>query len=166
MNLPTRYTSSMFTTGQLQKLFGADRTIPIEERVDSAVKRVQKLSASAKSEVGKTSLIGSSTVKRGGAAGRGGINYNGGRQRNYDRDFRQRDFFYGISSNGASGSYGDSGNGRDSGQRTCFICRSTGIRPSNVLKATSLKLCASFPNGKCVLKPVGCVSWSSPSDVA
>ena len=25
-----------------------------------------------------------------------------------------------------------------------------GIRPSSVLKATSLKLCASFPNGKCV----------------
>ena len=41
-----------------------------------------------------------------------------------------------------------------------------GIKPSNVLRATSLKLCASFPNGKCVLKPVGCVSWSSPSDVA
>ena len=25
-----------------------------------------------------------------------------------------------------------------------------GIRPSSVLKATSLKLCASFPSGKCV----------------
>ncbi len=25
-----------------------------------------------------------------------------------------------------------------------------GIRPSSVLRATSLKMCASFPNGKCV----------------
>ncbi len=33
-----------------------------------------------------------------------------------------------------------------------------GTRPSGVLRATSLKMCASFPIGKCDLKPVGCVS--------
>ena len=107
-------------------LFGADRTIPIEDRVDNAVKRVQKLSAAAEATVGKTGRGGSSAVKRGGAAGRGGSSYNGGRQRNYDSDYRQRDYSYGRSSNGASGSYGGSGNNRDSGQRTCFICGSTG----------------------------------------
>ena len=33
-----------------------------------------------------------------------------------------------------------------------------GIRPSSVLRATSLKLCF-FPERKMCLKPVGCVSW-------
>jgi len=69
-------------------LFGADRIILIEERVDSAVKRVQKLTAAAKAAVGKTGCGGFSTVKRGGAAGRGGSTYNGGKQRKYDNDFR------------------------------------------------------------------------------
>ena len=89
MNQPTRSISSMFTTGELQKLFfgdnlfGADRTIPIEERVDGAVKRVQKISTSAKAAVGKTSRGGSSSCMRGGAAGRGGSNiYIGDRQMN------------------------------------------------------------------------------------
>ncbi len=60
-------------------LFGADRTIPIEDRVDNAVKRVQKLSAAAKAAMGKTGRGGSSTVKRDGATSRGGSSYNGGR---------------------------------------------------------------------------------------
>jgi hypothetical protein len=33
-------------------LFWADRTIPVEERVDNAVKRLQNLSAAAKAAVG------------------------------------------------------------------------------------------------------------------
>jgi len=76
--------------------------------------------------MGKTCRGGSSTIKRGEAAGRGGISYNGGMQRNYDNDFMQRNFSYGRSNNGAFGSNGGSGNGRDSGQRTCSICGSTG----------------------------------------
>ena len=83
-------------------------------------------SAAAKAAVGKTGRGGSSIVKRGGAARRGGISNIGGKQRNYDNDFRQRDFSYGRSDNGASGSYGGNGNGRDNGQRTCFICGSIG----------------------------------------
>jgi hypothetical protein len=33
-------------------LFGADITIPVEERVDNAVKRVQKLTTTAKAAMG------------------------------------------------------------------------------------------------------------------
>jgi hypothetical protein len=119
------YNGTVAETFLGDNLFGADRTIPIEDRVDIAVKRVQKLSAAAKAAVGKTGRGGSSAVKRGGAVGRGGSSYNGARQRNYDSDFRQRDFSCGRSNNEASGSYGGSGNGRDSGQRTCFICGPT-----------------------------------------
>ena len=119
------YNGTVAETFLGDNLFGADRTIPIEDRVDSAVNRVQKLSAATKAAIGKTGRGGSSTVKRGGAAGRGGSSYNGGMQRNYDSDYRQRDYSYGRSNNGASGSYGGSGNNRDNGQRTCFICGST-----------------------------------------
>ncbi len=34
------------------ELFGADRTVPVEDKVDMAVKRVQKLSAAPKAAVG------------------------------------------------------------------------------------------------------------------
>ena len=120
------YNGTVAETFLGDNLFGADRTIPIEDRVDNVVKRVQKLSSASKATRRKTCRGGSSTFKRGGAGGRGGSSYNGGRQRNYDSDFRQRDFSSGRSNNGASGSYGVSGNGRDSGQRTRFICGSTG----------------------------------------
>jgi hypothetical protein len=110
-------------------LFGADRTIPIEDRVESGVKSVQQLIAAAKASVGKTGRGGSSIVKRGWAIGRGGNNFSGNRQRNYDNDFRPRDSFpYGKSNNGASGSYGGNGKGRDNGQRICFICGYPGGR--------------------------------------
>ncbi len=41
-------------------LFGADRTIPIEDKVDNAIKRVQKLSATNKVVVGRTNRGSSS----------------------------------------------------------------------------------------------------------
>ena len=41
-----------------------------------------------------------------------------------------------------------------------------GIKPSSVPRATSPKHRFFFPPGKCVLNPMGCVSWSSLSDVA
>ena len=66
------YNGTVAETFLGDNLFGADRTIPIEERVDNSVKRVQKLSTAPKAAVGKTSCGGSSAVKRGGAAGRGG----------------------------------------------------------------------------------------------
>jgi len=109
--------------------FGAERTIPIEERVDSAVKRVLKLSIAAKASVGKNGRDSSSTFKRGEAAGRGGKSYRGDRQRNYDNDSNRRDFSYGRSNNKALGSYGGSRNGIDGSQRTCFYVDPRGIRP-------------------------------------
>ncbi len=48
------YNNTVAETFLGDELFGADRTIPIEERVDKAVKRVQKLSAAAKATVGLT----------------------------------------------------------------------------------------------------------------
>ena len=107
-------------------LFGADRTIPIEERVDSVVKRVQKLSAATKATVGKTGRGCCSSIKRGRAAGRGGIIDSGNMQRNYDNDLRQRDFSYGRSNNRAFSGYVGGGNGRDIEQSMCFICGSIG----------------------------------------
>ena len=71
------YNGTVAATFSGDNLFGADHTLPIDERVDNAVKRVQKLSAAAKAPMGKNGCGGS--VKRGAAAGRGGSNYNGGR---------------------------------------------------------------------------------------
>ena len=48
------YNNTVAETFLGDELFGADWTIPIEERVDKAVKRVQKLSAVAKAAVGLT----------------------------------------------------------------------------------------------------------------
>ena len=47
-------------------LFAADRTIPVEERVDNAVKRVHKLAIAAKASVGQSSRGGSTFGRRGG----------------------------------------------------------------------------------------------------
>ena len=49
-------------------LFGADLTIPIEDRVDNVVKRVRKSTTTAKASMGQTGRGGSSTCKRGGAS--------------------------------------------------------------------------------------------------
>ena len=60
-------------------LFGADRTIPIEGRVDNGVKRVRKLTTTTTATVGQIGRGGSSACKRGGAGRRGGISFNGGK---------------------------------------------------------------------------------------
>ncbi len=61
-------------------LFGADRTILVEERVDNAVKRMEKLTTAAKAAVGQSGCGGSSSGIRGGGRRGGSSNYNGGRQ--------------------------------------------------------------------------------------
>ena len=62
------------------ELFGADRTIPVEDRVDSAVKRVQELTTAAKAAVGQTGrgIASKRGTRRGGSnGGRFDRNYNG-----------------------------------------------------------------------------------------
>ena len=71
------YNGAVAETFLRDALFGADRTIPVEERVDSAVKRVQKLTTEAKATMGQSGRGGSSSVKRGGGRRGGFINYNG-----------------------------------------------------------------------------------------
>ena len=65
-------------------LFGADRTIPVEERVDTAVKHVHKLPTAAKAAVGQSSRGGRTSGKRGGGRRGGFNNYNGGIQQPYN----------------------------------------------------------------------------------
>jgi hypothetical protein len=122
-------------------LFGADRTIPVEERVDSAVKRVQKLTTAAKAAVGQTSSRGgSSSGRRGGGRRGGSSNYNGGRgQQQYNRDYSSDYRPSGPPSFGrfGPGSFGGNnfGGGRGNGERTCFICGSTGHQAKQCPKA-------------------------------
>ena len=121
------YNGTVAETFLGDELFGADRTIPVEDRVDSAVKRVQKLTTAAKAAVGQTGrgIASKRGTRRGGS--------NGGRfdNRNYNGDYGNRpreQYNYGRGS-GASGSYDSNRNGsfgRESGPRTCFICGSTG----------------------------------------
>ena len=122
-------------------LFAADRTIPVGARVDNAVKRVQKLTTSTKAVVEQSSRGGSTSGKRGGGRRGGFNNYNGGRQQPYNR---QGDYNIGYMSGGASsfgryngtGSFGGSnGGGRGNGERTCFICGSTGQQAKQCPKA-------------------------------
>ena len=61
-------------------LFGADKRIPVEERVDNAIKRVQKLTAEAKAIVGQASRGGNTSGRRGGGRRGGFNNYSGGRK--------------------------------------------------------------------------------------
>ncbi len=122
------------------ELFGADRTIPIEDRVDNAAKRVQKLSTSAKAAVGQTCR--GLHPKRGREIRRMGSIYNGGRQdykNNYNGDYDNmpRDHYIYGRGNGASGSYDKNRNDRETRPRTCFICGSPGIRSSSAPRATS-----------------------------
>ena len=67
--------------------WGAYCSIPIEDRVDSTVKRVQKLTTSTKAAVGQTGR--GLPFKRSRETRRGGSVYNGGRQelRNYNGDY-------------------------------------------------------------------------------
>ena len=109
------YNGTVADTFLGDELFGADRTIPIEDRVGSAVKRVQKLTTSAKAKVGQIGRGGYSANKRGGAGRRGGSNSNGGRRdyskQNYYSDYNRPNFNFGRPNNGASGSYGNNGTG-------------------------------------------------------
>jgi hypothetical protein len=124
------------------ELFGADRTVPIEERVNKAVKRVQKLSAVAKAAVGLTGKGGgqSSKRERGRDSYRGGYRHNGGRG-NYDQ--RPRDSYNDMlfsprgGYNGSQHENFDRGGGSGTGgQRTCFICVSTGHHANHCPKAS------------------------------
>jgi hypothetical protein len=107
--------------------FGADRTIPVEDRVDNAMKCVQKLTTTAKATVGQRGR--GLPSKRG--TRRGSI--NGGRldYKNYNGDYGnmpREQYSYGRG-NGAPGSYESNMNGsygRETGPRTCFICGSKG----------------------------------------
>ncbi len=48
------YNNTVAETFLGDELFGANMTVPVEDRVDKAVKRVQKLSTAAKASVGLT----------------------------------------------------------------------------------------------------------------
>ncbi len=107
-------------------LFGADRTILVEERVENAVKRVQKLTTVAKATMGQSGRGGSSSGRRGGGRRGEFINYNGGRHQHYNRDYNNDYMPGGPPSFGrynGSGSFGGTnfGGGRGNGERTCFI---------------------------------------------
>ena len=65
-------------------LFGADIIIRVEERVDSAMKRVQKLTTIAKAALGQSGRGGSTSGRRGGGRHGGFNNYNGSRQQQYN----------------------------------------------------------------------------------
>jgi len=123
-------------------LFGADRTILVEERVDNVVKRVQKLTTTAKSIVRQSGRGGSSSSKCGGGRRGGFSNYNGGRKQQYDK---QRGYNIGYMPDGlpsfgrynGSGSFGGNnfGGGRGNSECTCFICGSTGHQAKQCPKA-------------------------------
>ena len=67
------YNNTVAETFLGDELFGADRTVPVEDRVDKEVKRVQKLSAAAKAAVGLTGKgVGSAPKNPRGRGYRGG----------------------------------------------------------------------------------------------
>ncbi len=72
------------------ELFGTDGTVPIEERVDKAVKRVQKLSAATKAAVGLIGRGGGLPLKRDRGREPFHVGYNGVRP-DYQR---QRESYY------------------------------------------------------------------------
>ena len=135
------YNNAVAKTFWGDDLFGVDRTIPIEDRVDNAWKRVQKLSAATKSVDGQTRRRNNSPNKRGSWGRIGGSTYNGdrqqcGRQRDSDYDPRpSASPTFNRYNGGASDSYGRGGSNRDIGPRTCFICGSTGHLANQCPKA-------------------------------
>jgi hypothetical protein len=135
------YNGAVAETFSGDALFGADRTIPVEERVDIAIKRVQILTTAAKASEGQSSRGGSTPGRRGGDRRSGFSNYNGGRQHQYNRqgDYNN-DYKPGGSSsfgryNGTGSFGGNNGGGRGNGERTCFICGSTGHQAKQCPKA-------------------------------
>ena len=132
MYIKHAYNGAVAETFLGDALFGADTTIPVEEKADSAVKRVQKLMRTAKASMGKSSRGGNSSSRR-GRGRRGGFNnnYNGGRQpqynsqNDYSNDYRPSGppGFGRFNGNGSFG--GNNGGGRGNGAGTCFICGST-----------------------------------------
>jgi hypothetical protein len=127
--------------------FGADKTILVEERVDSEVKRAQKLSTATKVVVGQACRGGSYFVKSGGGRhGGSNNNYNGDKQQQYNK---QNDYINDYRPNGpprfgrfnGNGSFGGSnGGGRGNGAGTCFICGSTGHHAKQCPKADDASL--------------------------
>jgi len=102
------------------ELWGADRTILVEDTVVSVVKRVQKLSAVAKAGVGTPSDT------RGGGGRRGGKTYGGRQQYNiqnfeYDPRVANGPPRFNRSNGPPSFLYGNGG-GRGGGPGTCFTC--------------------------------------------
>ncbi len=132
------YNGTVAETFLGDKLFGADRTIPVEDRVDSAVKRVQKLTTATKAAVGQTGrgLPSKRGTRRGGSNG-GRLDYT-----NYNGDYGnmpREKYNYGRGS-GTSGNYDTNRNGnygRETGPRTCFILVPRGIRPSSAPRVIS-----------------------------
>jgi hypothetical protein len=123
-------------------LFGAaDRTIPVEERVDGAVKKVQKLTTTTKATVGQANRGGNTSDRRGGGSRGGFNNYIGGRQHQYNRhtdyinDFRPSGPPGFGRFNGGSSFGGSNGGGRGNGGGTYFICCSTGYQGKQCPKA-------------------------------
>ena len=132
------YNGTVAETFHGDELFGADRTIPVEDRVDSAVKRVQKLSSAARAAVGQSSRGGAGSGTRGGGGRRGGRSFNGGRQQ-----YRQN-FAFDPSASGpppfqrfpqTPGFFPGNGGGRGSGGGACFICGSPGHQARNCPRA-------------------------------
>jgi len=118
------------------ELFRADKTIHIEERVDKAVKRVQKLSTTSKAAVGLNGKGGGTPMKR----GRGRESYRGGRGNYYLRprdNYYERPFFPRGGYNGPSHGNFDRGKVSSNGsKRTCFICGLTRHQAKHCPKAT------------------------------
>jgi hypothetical protein len=135
------YNNTVAETFLGDELFGADRTVPVEERVDKAVKRVQKLSVAAKTTVGLTGKgVGSAQNNprgrgdrggwRGGFQGGGRMSYNGGQRDNY----HERPW-YPPPPGQFSGGFARCGGSGGGGQRSCCICGSTGHMSKQCPKA-------------------------------
>jgi hypothetical protein len=94
--------------------------------------------------MGQTGRGGSSSIKLGGVCRRRGNNggsYNDGRQqydRHRDNGYYDMPYFPPPSSrfnDGSFGNFGSGGGSKDIGQRTCFICGSTGHQTKQSPKA-------------------------------
>ena len=126
------YNGAVAETFLRDALFGADTAIPVEERVDNAVKRVQKLTRAAKATVGQFGRGGITSGRRGGGRRGGYSNYNGGRQQQYNRqndynsDYMPSGSSVFLRYNGTGNFGGNNGGGLGNSERTCLICGSTG----------------------------------------